>query len=287
MRKLVFILTAFLFLSTLGINAMAQEAKKDTISLEGKYSKEYLDTVKIDKSIVINDYTAIGFQYGVALNRMTFNPSKSQTMLMTPKNFGITYSRYGKMFGYMPYFGFQVGLFYGQDGYKTKENKETGSRPSVDGAYQAIYDYVEVPVLALFHYDVLRFRLHANLGFYGGYRLKVQRWGDETFNPDYSNKFYDHDIRFDYGIKGGAGFALLFDPIEFHVGAQIRYGFSSLCEPDYFSEYYYRFAYPFDVIISAGIQFQITKRTGKTKSELRKQARNIVYKVEENENTDR
>ena len=47
--------------------------------------------------------------------------------------------------------------------------------------------------------------------------------------------------------------------------------------PDYHSEYYYRFAYPSDIIISAGIHVQLTKRTGKTKAELRKEAKSSVY----------
>lgn len=251
-------------------------AAKDSLVVDDVYSKEYLDTVNIKKKVVMNDYMSIGFQYGAALNRMMFNPSKDQGLLLTPRNFGVTFTHYEKMFGFMPYFGLQFGLFYGQDGYRTKENKETGSRPSVDGAVEAVYDYLEVPMLALFHVDIVNFRLQANLGLYGGYRTKVHRTGDYSFDTSYTDKFYDYDIRFDYGIKGGAGFALLFDPIEFHVQAQVRYGFSSIYQPDYSSEYYYRYAYPFDVVISAGVQFQLTKRNGKTRSELRKQAKQIV-----------
>lgn len=284
MKRIVIILTVFVLFC---FDAASQGKVKDSLSVEGFYTKEYLDTVNVKQKLVVNDYTSIGFQYGVSLSRMSFTPAKTQSLLMSPKNFGFTFSRYGKMFGYMPYFGIQLGLFYGQDGYKTKENKETGSRPTVDGAYQARYDYIELPVLALFHLDVLKFRLEANLGFYGGYRLGVERWGDESFNMEYSNKFYDYDIRFDYGIKGGGGFALLFDPVEFHVQAQVRYGFSSLYEPDYDSDIYYRYAYPFDVVISAGVQFQLTKRVGKTKSQLKKEAREIVYKIEDNENPER
>lgn len=249
---------------------------KDTLVVEDIYTKEYLDTVQIKKKVVMNDYMSIGFQYGAALNRMMFNPSKDQTLLLTPKNFGVTFTHYEKMFGYMPYFGLQLGLFYGQDGYKTRENKETGSRPSVDGAVEAIYDYLEVPMLALVHVDIVNFRLQLDLGLYGGYRTKVHRTGDNSFDTSYTDRFYDHDVRFDYGIKGGGGFALLFDPVEFHVLAQVKYGFSSIYKPDYYSEYYYRYAYPFNIVISAGVQFQLTKRNGRTRSDLRKQARQIV-----------
>lgn len=258
-----------------GPRADATEAR-DTLIVDDIYTKEYLDTVNVKKKVVMNDYSSIGFQYGVALNRMMFNPPKDQSMLLTPRNFGVTFTKFGKMFGYMPYFGFQAGVFYGQDGYKTRLNKETGSRPSVDGAVQATYDYLEVPLLAIFHYDVVNFRIQANLGLYGGYRMKVERVGDNSFDTAYTTSFYDYDIRFDYGIKGGAGFALIFDPIEFHVLGQVRYGFSSLYKPDYNSQYYYRYAYPFDVVISAGIQFQLTKRNGRTKADLKRQAKQMV-----------
>ena len=39
------------------------------------YTDEFLDTVKVSKKILINDYTTVGFQYGVGMNAMSFNPS--------------------------------------------------------------------------------------------------------------------------------------------------------------------------------------------------------------------
>lgn len=257
--------------------------RADTAAVSLLYDREYLDTVSIVRKTVVNDYTSVGIQYGLSLNRVSFNPVKYQSLLIRPVNFGVTYSRYGKMFGYMPYFGFQIGVFYGQDGYTTRFNKESGSRPHVDGAYEAVYDYVELPCLALFHADILRLRLMGSLGLYGGYRLAVRRSGGPGFDTDYAERFYDHDIRWDYGIKGGAGFAILLDPVEFHVQAQLRYGYSSLYRPDYYSEYYYRYAYPFDIVISAGLQFQLTRRTGKTNAQLRREARNIVYNKQRDE----
>ena len=69
----------------------------------------------------------------------------------------------------------------------------------------------------------------------------------------------------------------MFSPVEFHVTALIKYSMSSIYKPDYNSQYYYRFAYPFDVMISAGLHFQLTKRIGKTKAQLRKEAYNMVF----------
>lgn len=262
-------------------------ASLDSIDLVPLFSDEYLETVKMKKAKSINDYTMIGVQYGVSLSQMRFNPTKRQGMLILPYNFGITYTRYGKMFGYMPYFGFQTGVLFGQDGYVFKKNKETGDyNESVDGATKAVYSYAEVPLLAHLHIDVWHLKLIVNLGLYAAYRLEVEREG-ERLDPQYANTFYDYDRRFDYGAKAGAGIGLILDPIEFHIQATYRASLGSLYRPNYYSEYYYRFAYPSDILITAGIHIQLTKRTGKTKAALKKEAKALIYNDQENPGANR
>jgi len=241
-----------------------------------EYTDEFLDTVKINKKFLINDYTTVGFQYGIGMNSMSFNPPKKQGSLITPTNFGVTVTTYGKMFGFLPYFGLQAGFFYGQDGYLFKKNKDGEYSYDVDGATKCIYDVVEGDLLTLFHADVWRIRLLASAGIYGGYRMKIQRWGD-YLDTEYSDKFRDYERRMDYGAKFGAGLGVILDPVEIVVKADYKWGWSSLYEPDYASPYYYRFAYPSDFLFSVGVHFQLTKRTGKTKAQLRKEAMEIVY----------
>jgi hypothetical protein len=60
-----------------------------------------------------------------------------------------------------------------------------------------------------------------------------------------------------------------------------KHSLSTLYKPDYASTYYYRFAYPSNIIVSAGVHFQLTKRSGLTKKEIKKQARKIVYEAED------
>ncbi|MGN1232131.1 MAG: porin family protein [Candidatus Cryptobacteroides sp.] len=269
------------------IDSLAVTEPLDSIDLVPLFSDEYLDTVKMKKAKAINDYTMIGVQYGVSLSQMRFNPGKKQGMLMLPYNFGLTYTRYGKMFGYMPYFGFQTGVLFGQDGYVFKKDKETGEyNESVDGATKATYSYIEVPMLAHLHIDVWHLKLIVNLGLSAGYRLSVEREG-ERLDPQYTNAFYDYDRRFDYGAKAGAGIGLILDPIEFHIQATYRASLGSLYKPNYHSEYYYRFAYPSDILITAGIHVQLTKRTGKTKAALKKEAKALIYNEQENPGADR
>ena len=140
-------------------------------------------------------------------------------------------------------------------------------------------EVIEVPILSHLHVDFWHFKIIAQLGLFGGYRLSINRFPGKTGNvsDDVAKSFVSTDNRFDFGLKGGLGFGLVFDPIEIHIQAMYKHSLSSLYEPDHYSKYYYRFAYPSNIIVSAGLHFQLTKRSGMTKQELRKQAREIVY----------
>lgn len=286
MKKLSIILSILFILPFTIINA--REIKKDTVNVEisftDTFTNEFLDTVKIEKKLKLNDYSMIGIQGGVGLSQVMWNPKFKQEMILMPVNFGITYTKYGKMFGYMPYFGFQIGLMYAQEGYQFKADKDDPVKipTTIQGADRAVYDVIEMPVLSHFHFDMLRMKIIANLGFYAGYRLKIHRfpYGGEYSNPEYAAnqfEFLETDRRWDYGIKGGVGFGFVFEPFELHLKAMYKYSLSSLNEPDTYSKYYYRYAYPSNIIISAGLHFHLSKRTGKTKAELKKEAKALVY----------
>ena len=225
-----------------------------------------LDTINVKKKLVINDYAMIGFQYGVGLSQVMWNPKQKQDMLFVPVNAGVTVTKYAKMFGFLPYFGFQAGLFYAREGYRFKYDKDNDYTYTVEGAEKAIMDVIEVPLLLQCHVDLWNFKFMVNLGCYGGYRLAIERFPGKSGSvaPEVQHSFLPTDRRWDYGIKGGVGFGLVFDPVEIHIQAMYKHSMSTLYNPDYYSEYYYRFAYPTNIVISAGVHFQITKRTGKT-----------------------
>lgn len=242
-------------------------------------TNEYLDTLSIKKNTEINDYSMIGVHYGMGLSRVMWNPTQQQDMLLMPYNIGVTYTKYGKMFGFMPFFGFQIGLLYTQEGYQFKYNEERNYVYKVEGAEKAILDVIEMPLLAHMHFDFWNMKILANIGCYAGYRIGIERFPGKTGSvlPELVHSFKDTDRRIDYGIKGGLGFGFVFDPIEIHLQAMYKHSLSSLYEPDYYSEYYYRYAYPSNIIITAGIHYQLTKRTGKTKADLKKAAKELVY----------
>ena len=242
-------------------------------------TNEALDTINIRKELKLNDYAMVGVQYGVGLSQVMWNPTQKQDFVFIPYNFGVTFTKYGKMFGYMPYFGFQAGLFYTQEGYQFEFNKENNYTYKIEGAEKAIIDVVELPLLSHLHMDFWRMKIIAEIGCYAGYRLSIQRFPGNTghVSPEAEPSFLETDNRFDYGLNGGIGLGLVFDPFEIHLKAHYKHSFSSLYEPNYYSEYYYRFAYPSNIIVSAGLHFHLSKRTGSTKAQLRKEARYMVY----------
>ena len=252
----------------------------DERSHRSNYAELIVDTTSVVKTYKdINDYSMLDFSYGSTFSSMSFNPTEKQSTHFSPVYFALTYTKYLKMFGYMPYFGYKIGVAYGHEGFKFKPNKKTGIVTEVDGATEMDMEVVEVPFLMQIHADANHIKVMADAGIYAGYRLSIHRTGVNV--PDkYRDNFMPTDKRFDYGLQGGLGIGLIFSPIEIHFGAQIRYAWASIYAPDSspsrYNQYYYRFAYPFDIIAVAGIHFQLTKRTGKTTADLKRQAREIV-----------
>lgn len=293
MKKLYSVIFAILACFT----ARAQTTDLDSLLLHGisveSLPNEVIDNYDLKKKKPINDYSMIGFQYGVGMSRTLLNPEfAKQDFIFTPLNVGVMYTRYGKMFGYMPYFGIQVGLFYAREGYKFRYDKEENFVPVFMGGQSAVMDVVEVPVLAHCHVDFWIMKAILNVGFYGGYKLGIHRYAPDkieglryhNLTPDYplelqdeyTRSFTSFENRLDYGIKAGLGFAFIFDPVELHIEAMYKHSFGSLFKEDYYSPYYYRYSYQMNIIFSVGLHFQLGKRIGKTRHQIRREARESV-----------
>lgn len=226
---------------------------------------------------LINDYSMIGVNYGVSFSNTYFIPRKHNQVYVTAPNYvSVTYTKHCKMFDTMPYFALVVGAAMGTEGFAFEPDKQTGVTGDVDGATWCSVKVFEVPAMAQIHIDSDPFKVMANLGIYGGWRQSISRRGP-TLDPQWTNSFRDYENRFDYGFQGGLGFALMFDPVEIHFNCLVRWSWSSLYQPDYASSYYYNYAYPIDIIASVGLHFQLTKRDGRTKSQIRRRAHEIVY----------
>ncbi len=256
--------------------APLSEPSKSTKYQDRHFDEFYLDTVQVSRQSAINDYSMLGVQYGAGLSYVYWNPSVSQSMVCIPYNVGVMYTRYGKMFGYMPYFGIQVGVFYTKEAWKYKGDEDYTPYVTGTGESAAQMTVIEVPVLAHLHVDFWKMKIIANVGFFGGYRLDIQRSGP-SLKEEFETSFADYNNRIDWGLKGGVGIGFVFDPIEIHIQGTYKHSFSSLYLPDYNSSEYYRYAYPANIIISVGLHVQLTKRTGKTSKQLKQEARDAVY----------
>lgn len=272
-----FLTIFFLLFAFVSLQARSEEA--DTLMVTQP------DTLRKKQ---FNNYSMIGFSYGATFRNAYFNPTKvGNRFAFTPNHFSVTFTNYHKMFGYLPYFGVQVGLSYGKEGYSFEYNEKGQPRGHYDGITDCIYEVVEIPALAQFHVDFSRFKVMADLGIYGGYRLSVDRTGP-YMDKEYQNKFFDYENRFDFGLQGGLGLGIMLDPVELHLNATLRWGWQNFTTPDSnplseYSTYYYRFAYPLDLIVSFGIYYQLSKRTGRTSRSLRNEAYDRVYgKTEDN-----
>ena len=119
MKKTIILFLLFF----LAVPVIARE-KNPKIEIADTLTDAFLDTVQVKKKLKLNDYSLIGVQYGAALSQVMWNPTQNQKMVLIPMNVGVTYTLYGKMFGYMPFFGIQTGIFYAREEQnRTPQNK--------------------------------------------------------------------------------------------------------------------------------------------------------------------
>ena len=293
MRKCLFALLA-LALATLPLSAQDGKKKK-AIDLEEEFfqlpdsvTNEYLDSTPLPKKARINDYWIVGVHGGVSLQYGYFNPPRQTRFYPNLPVWGVSITRFATMMNTFPNLGMEVGFQHNYEGYNFKEfevDKDT-YRQDVDGYHQAYMEVPEVFVLTHGHIDMGQYvKINIKAGMYGGYRMNIHRIHDNEYSvyhdPAIANEFRDTDNRWSYGVQGGLGFGLMFDPIEVHLGVQVKWGWSSFYKPDVVSPYYYRFAYPLDGAVTLGVYYQLSKRRGHTRPALRRLAREYLEQERE------
>ena len=293
MRKAVLPLLLFLSLAALPLSAQ-EGRKKKTIDLEEEFfhlpdsvTDEWLDAAPLPKKARINDYWIVGVHGGVSLQYGYFNPSRQVSIYPHLPVYGFSITRYATMMNTFPNVGMEVGFQHNYEGYNFKEFEMDGYkyRHEIDGAYEAYMEVPEVFFLTHGHFDFGQYvKAIFKVGMYGGYRTNITRIGPGVTEA-IAHSFQDTDNRWSYGVQGGLGLGLMLDPIEIHLGVQFKWGWSTFYQPNKYSPYYYRFAYPMDGAVTLGVYYQLTKRRGHTRSALRKLARDYV--AEERENPDR
>ena len=284
MRKAVIPILVALVVATLPMTAQ-ENRKKKSIDLEEEFfhlpdsvTDEWLDNAPLPKKAKINDYWLVGVHGGVSVEHGYYNPPRQVNFYFNKPVYGFSVTRYATMMNTFPVMGMEVGFQHNYEGYSFKEFESNGFtyRHDIDGAYEAYMEVPEVFMLTHAHMDMGQ---HAKIlikaGLCGGYRMNITRIGPRL-GPEIVNSFQDTDNRWTYGVQGGLGFGLMFDPIEVHLGVQVKWGWSPFYQPDKYSPYYYRFAYPLDGAITLGVYYQLTKRRGHTRGSLRRMAREMV-----------
>ena len=284
MRKAVTLLLLALFAAAVPLSAQDGRKKKtvdpdeEFFHLPDSVTDLYLDNVDMPKQNRINNYWIVGGYGGVSLEHGYFNPPRTVSFYMNKPVYGFSIARYATMMNMFQIVGMELGYQHNFEGYNFKEYESEGYtyRQNIDGAYEAYMEVPEVFLLTHGHADIgSRFKILAKAGIYGGYRTNITRIGPHV-EPAYVNAFKDTDNRWTYGVQGGLGFGLMFDPVEIHLCMQVKWGWSSFYQPDVASPYYYRFAYPLDGAVTLVVYYQLSKRKGHTRSSLRRLARETV-----------
>ena len=284
-----YILLTALLLAALPLCAQEKKEtrKKHTIDpdevffhLPDSVTDEYLDNASLPKVDRINDYWIVGVHGGVSLEYGYFNPPRAVNIYPRLPIYGFSITRFATMMNTFPNLGMEFGFQHNYEGYQFKEVvREDGTivpPKSIDGADEAYMEVPEVFLLTHGHIDMGRFaKINLKVGMYGGYRMNITRIGD-LVESGYENAFYDNDNRWTYGIQGGLGLGLMLDPLEFHLGVQIKWGWSPFYPPNKYDPFHYRYAYPLDGAVTFGVYYQLTKRRGHTRTSLRRMARQYV-----------
>ena len=291
MKKAVTLFAALL-LGALALFAQDGQKKKNSIDLEKEFfqlpdsvTNEYLDATDIPKASRINDYWIVGVHGGVSVQHGYFNPVRQVNYYVNKPVYGASITRYATMMNTFPIVGMELGFQHNFEGYNFKEYESDGNtyRQNIDGAYEAYMEVPEVFLLTHAHLDMGSFaKILIKAGMYGGYRTNITRIGPRVDGIEH--EFLDTDNRWTYGVQGGLGMGFMVDPIEIHLGVQIKWGWSSFYQPDVASPYYYRYAYPLDGAVTLGLYYQLTPRRGHTRGKLRRMARQMVEEEREANN---
>lgn len=265
-------------MAVLTLHAQEIDLDKEFFHLPDSVTDGYLDSLSITSRARINDYWIVGVHGGVSVQHGDFNPIRYLNWYPHMPLYGFSITRYATMMNTFPIMGMELGFQQNYEGYNFKEFVKDGItyRQHVSNAYEAVMEVPEVFVLTHAHLDMGQYaKVIVKAGMYGGYRRNITRAG-EYVDENIVHVFLDTDRRWSYGVQGGLGFGLMLDPFEFHLMAQVKWGWSSFYQPDYLSPYYYRYGYPLDGAVTFGIYYQLTPRRGHTKARLRRMARQMV-----------
>ena len=289
MRKVVLPLLLALFTAALPLTAQ-DGRKKKAIDLDQEFfhlpdsvTDDYLDNTPLPKKARINDYWIVGAHGGVSLAHGFFNPPRQVSFYLNQPVYGFSITRFATMMNTFPNLGMELGFQHNYEGYQFKVFEVDGRKyiSDIDGANEATIEVPEVFLVTHGHIDMGQYaKINLKAGIFGGYRMSITRSG-QYMSEDIADSFQDTDNRWTYGVQGGLGLGFMVDPVEIHLNVQVKWGWSPYYQPNKYSPYYYRFAYPLDGAVTLGVYYQLTKRRGHTHGQLRRLAREVLMEEQE------
>lgn len=178
-----------------------------------------------------------GARYYFGLTKVSANPTIGEKTMSQPVNFGITYTYYHPLWDYINVFGLQMEADYCQIGYDSEY-----------GGWGERLTEIQLKMAAQIHVDVNQFgRIIATVGPFYGYKLKTDKEGG----------FDDNDIRHDYGVYVGGGFAFVLGDLELHLEGGYQFSLCSLYHTYKYSDIYWLNAYPRNISISLAVHYNL------------------------------
>ncbi len=197
--------------------------------------------VKISDSTILNMHI-IGVKYGFGISNVFFSQDFNHKSINAPVNFGIYYTYYHSLWGYMPYFGINTGIEFTELGYTELIGKE-----EITAQIQHKYKSIDIPLMTQFRVDFWRMRAMLGIGGYGSY-ITSYSGGDI---PSTTNKL-------GCGIVGNFGIGIKFNPIEIHFDVGYKYSLSHLLNPQINSTEYWLYTHANQLKFSIGLFYNLS-----------------------------
>lgn len=224
-----------IILTILSFTAFAQNGEGFNPFTEDELSILIQDST-VKEQIRFKPTGMLGIRGSYQLNSISSNVDMEDTRLNTYKNISLVYTYYSSLWNMMSNFGIQAAAKYGEWGFNS-------------GYLESEHlNYAELSLLSQFHFDFSRFRFLFGLGPYAGYRLNSLKENDS---------WDKYDNRFDYGLMGGAGFAVIFGPFELQIEGDYQFSLSSIYNMNKYSDEYWVTVTPRNIVLNLTLFYHL------------------------------
>ena len=238
MRLLYSIMTGLMLAVVIPLQLCGQDRKADTLN-KIQPGIQWDTTIKVLP--VKYPEHLIGVRYDFSFTGVTMTPDMGIKSINSPVNIAVLYTYYHPLWGVYDFFGLQTGFRYTRYGFVNDEYEFEN--------FAQTLSIIELPFLSAFHIDIgEHFRILLSLGPFVGYRFATTK----------DNGFDCYDIRWDYGIVGGAGLAYIFAKrLELQLEGAFHYSLSMLYHPERMSSSSWMYSYPWQASISLGFHVKL------------------------------